>query len=83
MWRILKDTPNVFTIETSYFGYRDKYQSNAFVQFNPNNLTNYGTNILDSIYHYHHFLLFFSNRLANEPSPHRAAISQHLNLPAI
>ncbi len=83
MYRLLRDTPNVFTIETSYFGFRDKSQQNAFVQFNPNHLTNYGTNILDSIYHYHHFLLFFAHRLGTEPRAYRPAVSHHLNLPAL
>jgi hypothetical protein len=48
MWKILK-TPNVFTIETSYYGYKEK-NSNILIEFNPNSLTNYGTNIVQSIH---------------------------------
>ena len=48
MWKTIK-TPNVFTIETSYYGYKEK-NSNVLIEFNPNSLTNYGTNIVQSIH---------------------------------
>lgn len=61
MWRMMK-TPNVYTVETSYYGYHDQ-QKNMFIEFNPNNLTNYGGNIVSAIYHYQIFLNYFENKV--------------------
>ena len=51
MWNTLK-TSNIFTIETSFFGYNFNNKSENIINFHPNNLCDYGADIAKAIYAY-------------------------------